>query len=416
MVYPLVLRQENQLTLIAAWRNLLFENLKALPPDAILRLIAEHRDDPRDDKIDLGVGVYRDEHGNTPVMTAVKKAERWLVEAQASKAYLGSGGDPQFNIEMQSLIFGAAGTGKERLTTLQTPGGSGSLRVAAGLILRARPNASVWASDPTWANHVPLLGGAGISLQSYPYYDADSNSIRFAEMLETLQAAPKGDIVLLHGCCHNPTGMDLDEAQWQDVAGVVIERELIPFIDIAYQGLANGVDEDALVPRIFLDRVPEMIVAASCSKNFGLYRDRVGSLSLLSDSVETAVKVRSQAMNIVRTMYSMPPDHGAAVVSHILADDALRAEWLDEVDAMRIRLKEMRALLGAALRDRSPGHDFSHIERANGMFSFLGVTAGQVERLKKDYGVYMVDSSRINVAGITRENVDHLADAIAAVL
>lgn len=400
----------------APWRHSLFENLKALPPDAILRLIAEHRDDPRENKIDLGVGVYRDENGNTPVMSAVKKAERWLVDNQTTKTYLGSGGDPQFNVEMQSLIFGTAETGNDRLTTLQTPGGSGSLRVAAGLILRARPNASVWASEPTWANHVPLLGGAGISLQAYPYYDAERSSIRFADMLETLQAAPKGDIVLLHGCCHNPTGMDLDREQWQDVARVVAERDLIPFIDIAYQGLANGIDEDAFAPRHFVGRVPEMIVAASCSKNFGLYRDRVGSLSLLSDSVETSVKVRSQAMNIVRTMYSMPPDHGAAVVRHILADDGLRAEWNAEVDAVRKRLKEMRALLTAALRDKAPGHDFSHIERAHGMFSFLGVSAAQVEQLKKDHGVYMVDSSRINVAGITRDNVEYLAASIAAVL
>ena len=394
----------------------MFENLKALPPDAILRLIAEHRDDPRDSKIDLGVGVYRDEHGNTPVMSAVKKAERWLVETQTTKTYLGSGGDPQFNAEMQALIFGTAETGNDRLTTLQTPGGSGSLRVAAGLILRARPNASVWASEPTWANHVPLLGGAGISLQTYPYYDPARNSIRFGEMLKALQVAPKGDIVLLHGCCHNPTGMDLDTEQWQDVARVVVERNLIPFIDIAYQGLADGIDEDAFAPRHFVGRVPELIVSASCSKNFGLYRDRVGSLTLLSDSVATSVKVRSQAMNIVRTMYSMPPDHGAAVVQRILGDDDLRAEWTAEVDAVRKRLKDMRALLSAALRDKAPGHDFSHVERANGMFSFLGISAAQVEQLKRDYGVYMVDSSRINVAGITRQNVEYLAESIAAVL
>lgn len=394
----------------------MFENLKALPPDAILRLIAEHTDDTRENKIDLGVGVYRDEHGNTPVMSAVKKAERWLVENQTTKTYLGSAGDPQFNVGMQSLIFGTSEAANDRLTTLQTPGGSGSLRVAAGLILRARPNASVWASEPTWANHVPLLGGAGISLQTYPYYDPESKSIRFAEMLEALRSAPMGDIVLLHGCCHNPTGMDLDTEQWRDLAQVVSERDLIPFIDIAYQGLANGIDEDAFAPRLFVGHVPELIVSASCSKNFGLYRDRVGSLSLLSDSAGTAAKVRSQAMNIVRTMYSMPPDHGAAVVRHILSNDGLRAEWNAEVDAVRKRLKEMRGLLTAALRDKAPDHDFSHIERANGMFSFLGTSAAQVEQLKKDYGVYMVDSSRINVAGITRDNVEYLADSIAAVL
>jgi aspartate/tyrosine/aromatic aminotransferase len=235
-------------------------------------------------------------------------------------------------------------------------------------------------------------------------------------MLETLQSAPRGDIVLLHGCCHNPTGMDLDTEQWREVARVVCERELIPFIDIAYQGLANGIDEDAFAPRLFVGRVPELIVSASCSKNFGLYRDRVGSLSLLSDSAGTATKVRTQAMNIVRTMYSMPPDHGAAVVRLILANDGLRAEWSAEVDAVRQRLKAMRRLLTAALLERAPDHDFSHIERANGMFSFLGSSAAQVEQLKKDYGVYMVDSSRINVAGITRGNVEYLAESIAAVL
>jgi aspartate/tyrosine/aromatic aminotransferase len=210
--------------------------------------------------------------------------------------------------------------------------------------------------------------------------------------------------------------MDLDVQQWQDVARVVAERDLIPFIDIAYQGLANGIDEDAFAPRHLVGRVPEMIVAASCSKNFGLYRDRVGSLSLLSESAETAVTVRSQAMNVVRTMYSMPPDHGAACVRRILAEDGLRAEWLAEVDAVRKRLKKMRGLLTAALADKAPDRDFSHIDRANGMFSFLGVSADQVEKLKKDYGVYMVDSSRINVAGITRGNVEYLADSIAAVL
>jgi aspartate/tyrosine/aromatic aminotransferase len=394
----------------------LFENLKTLPPDAILKLINEHRDDPREMKIDLGVGVFRDESGRTPVLGSVKKAERWLIDEQSTKTYLGSGGDPHFCAAMQALIFGERSADNDRLTTLQTPGGSGSLRVAAGLILRARPDASVWASDPTWANHVPLLGGAGISLQAYPYYDAERKVIRFEQMLETLNAAPRGDIVLLHGCCHNPTGMDLGRDQWEELAGVVADRGLLPFIDIAYQGFAEGLDDDAFAPRFFLDRVPEMIVSASCSKNFGLYRERVGTLSILSDSSATAARVRSQAMNIVRTMYSMPPDHGAAVVGRILTDAKLREEWLAELEGMRNRLKEMRALLAAALREKAAGSDFSHIERANGMFSFLGVTAAQVERLKSDFGVYMVDSSRVNVAGITRGNVGYLAASIAAVL
>jgi aspartate aminotransferase len=393
----------------------LFENLKALPPDAILRLIAEHQDDPREHKVDLGVGVYRDEHGRTPVLHCVKKAERRLLEQQETKAYLGSGGNPQFNALMQALMFGDAGAESDRIVTLQTPGGSGSLRVAAGLILRAKPDVSVWTSDPTWANHVPLLGGAGVNLEVYPYYDPRSRSIRFGDMLDALQNIPAGDIVLLHGCCHNPTGMDPDPSQWREIAEVIASRRLLPFIDFAYQGFSEGLQEDALPVRLLSDRVPEMIVSSSCSKNFGLYRERVGSLSLVSENASAAAVVRSQAYNIVRTMYSMPPDHGAAIVAAILGDAKLRTEWLEELGAMRMRLKGMRELLGMALREKAPAHDFSHIERGRGMFSFLGISAEQVARLKSEFGVYMVDSSRINVAGITRNNIDYLAASIAKV-
>ncbi|MGH8192818.1 MAG: aromatic amino acid transaminase [Woeseiaceae bacterium] len=394
----------------------MFQNLNPLPADAILRLIAEQKDDPRDDKIDLGVGVYRDANGHTPILETVKQAERRLIDAQTSKTYLGSGGNPAFNEAMQSMIFGGAGDGSNRITTLQTPGGSGSLRVAAGLILRARPEATVWASDPTWANHVPLLGGAGIRLEKYPYYEAEGKTVRFAEMLDTLQRMPQGDIVLLHGCCHNPTGMDLTTEQWREVAGVIAKRGLLPFIDIAYQGFAEGLEEDTFPVRHLFDRVPEMIVSSSCSKNFGLYRDRVGSLSVVSADAATAATIRSQAFNIVRTLYSMPPDHGAAIVNCILRDDELRAAWLAELAGMRKRLQAMRALLRAALKEQAPGQDFSHLERGRGMFSFLGVSPAQVERLKSEFGVYMVDSSRINVAGITPANVGRLAAAIAAVL
>jgi aspartate/tyrosine/aromatic aminotransferase len=393
-----------------------FENLKALPPDAILRLIAEHQNDPRKQKIDLGVGVYRDEHGATPVLDAVKKAERLLVDGQATKAYLGSGGDPVFNDAMQRLMFGDAASGNERIATVQTPGGSGSLRVAAGLILRAMPDVSVWTSDPTWANHVPLLGGAGVKLKTYPYYDTQHRAIRFDAMLDTLNGIPAGDIVLLHGCCHNPTGMDLDRGQWREVAALIESRGLLPFIDFAYQGFAEGLEEDAYPVRLMFERVPEMIVSSSCSKNFGLYRERVGSLSLVAVDAAATATVRSQVFNIIRTMYSMPPDHGAAVVASILTDPELRTEWLAELLAMRSRLKETRKLLVASLRDKAPAHDFSHIERGNGMFSFLGVSGEQVARLKSEFGVYMVDSSRINVAGITRRNIAYLGESIAAVL
>jgi aspartate/tyrosine/aromatic aminotransferase len=393
----------------------MFETLQMMPADAILGLIAEYSDDPRPAKIDLGVGVYRDANGSTPILNSVKKAEERLLASQASKAYLGTAGDPQFNARIQELAFADSVDG-QRLVTIQTPGGSGSLRVAAGLLLRARDAVSVWVSEPTWANHVPLLGGAGLDLKPYPYYDTDRHVIDVDGMLEALRAAPAGDAVLLHACCHNPSGLDPSEDDWRAIIDVIVERELLPFIDMAYQGFARGVDEDAFAIRELAARVPEMIVCNSCSKNFGLYRDRVGSLSLLAADTATRDVLSSQANNYVRTLYSMPPDHGAAVVSIILGDDALRNEWLEEVAAMRGRLEAMRALLCDALQAKSPARDFSHLARATGMFCFLGITPAEVERLKKDFGVYLVDSSRINVAGITEQNVDHLADAIAAVI
>ncbi len=394
----------------------MFETLNALPPDAILVLVGEHQDDPRDNKIDLGIGVYRDASGQTPILDVVKKAERHVVDTQATKTYLGSGGNHGFNDAIQALIFGDSAAGEDRITTFQTPGGSGSLRVAADLIMRAKPGSTMWASDPTWANHVPLLGSAGLELKSYPYYDAEQKIICFDEMMNTLNSIPNGDLVLLHGCCHNPTGMDLTRDQWQSVADVVVERDLIPYIDIAYQGFADGLEEDAYPVRLMFEKVPEMVVSSSCSKNFALYRDRVGSLSVISSDGKTTAALRTQALNIVRTMYSMPPDHGAAVVSHILNDSGLRKEWLVELRGMRERLKEMRALLGTALRESAPDHDFSHIERANGMFCFVGISPEQVDRIKSDAGVYIVNSSRINIAGITKDNVEHLAESIAAVL
>lgn len=394
----------------------MFETLDALPADAILKLIAEHNADTRSNKVDLGVGVYRDEDGSTPIPTAVKKAEQSLVDTQTTKAYLGSAGDEVFNAEMQRMTFGDAWSDSDRLTTVQTPGGSGSLRIAAGVILRARPDADVWVSDPTWNNHVPLLGGAGLSLKTYPYYDAAANRLRFEEMMETLNGIPAGDIVLFHGCCHNPTGMDPGREQWDEIAKVVAARGLIPFVDIAYQGLAHGLEEDRYAIEILAKEADEMLVSTSCSKNFALYRDRVGTLSILSKTRAVNAKVRSQMLQIVRTMYSVPPDHGCAVVSHILRDESLRSEWRDELDGMRGRLDGVRQMLVDALAERAPNHDFSHIVAANGMFSFLGVTVEQVQRLKSEFGVYLVDSGRINVAGITRANVGYLADAIAAVV
>ena len=393
----------------------MFESLQLLPPDAIIGLIAEYRNDPREPKVDLGIGVYRNAAGETPVLDVVKRAEQRLVDTQTSKTYIGSAGPADFNEAMRHITF--AGTvANDRVAMLQTPGGSGSLRVAAGVILRARPDATIWASNPTWANHVPLLGGAGLDLKPYAYYDEEKKALDFDGMLDSLRKIPKGDIVLLHTCCHNPTGIDPDESQWRAIADIIVERELLPFVDIAYQGFATDLDADAFPIRELAGRVPEMIVANSCSKNFGLYRDRVGALFVVAADSKGRDVVQSQANNVVRTMYSMPPDHGAAVVAMILNDDELRADWIEELTEMRERLRDMQQLLHDALREEAPDHDFSHLVRARGMFCFLGVSPGQVGRLKTDHAVYMVDSSRINIAGITADNVGHIAKSVAAVL
>jgi aspartate/tyrosine/aromatic aminotransferase len=313
------------------------------------------------------------------------------------------------------MIFGS-GEWNDRLVTIQTPGGSGSLRVAAGLISRAKAGASIWVSEPTWANHVPLIGSAGLQLEQYPYYDTQRHMIRIDDMLSQLRQVPAGDVVLLHACCHNPSGLDPSEEQWRAIADVIVERGLTPFVDMAYQGFATGLDADAFIIRHLASRVPELIVSSSCSKNFGLYRDRVGSLSLLLADAKSRDNVNSQVNSLVRTLYSMPPDHGAAVVALILNDDALCQQWQNELQEMRVRLREMRVLLNDALRESAPAHDFSHLIRATGMFCFLGLSPEQIATLKTDHGVYMVDSSRMNIAGVTAENVAYLAKSIAATL
>ena len=393
----------------------MFESMQAAPADAILGLITEHQNDSRPQKVDLGVGVFRTADGETPVLNVVKQAEQRLVDTQQSKAYIGTAGDPLFNAAMQELAF-ADSCDPDRLMTIQAPGGSGSLRVAASLILRAREGANVWVSEPTWANHIPLLGGAGLKLQDYPYYDTDKHVIQIDAMLEALSKIPPGDLVLLHACCHNPSGLDPTEEEWRAITDVIVERELVPFIDMAYQGFAKDLRSDAFAVRHLASRVPEMIVSNSCSKNFGLYRDRVGTLSVLTADAATRDVVYSQVNNVVRTIYSVPPDHGAVVVNLILNDPELKAAWRIELAEMRGRLQEMRIMLNDALMTKAPDHDFSHLVRAVGMFCFLGITPEQVQRLKQDYGVYMVNSSRINIAGITAANVNYLAESIAAVL
>ncbi len=395
----------------------MFESLEKLAPDPILGLIAAYNEDSRADKVDLGAGVYRDEAGDTPVLRSVKAAEAVVLDTQASKTYTGSDGAADFNQHMQALLLGAdhPAVRDGRAWTIQTPGGSGALRVAAWLILRARENARVWVSDPTWANHIPLLGSTGLQLETYPYYDVSTRGIRFDDMMAALKAVPNGEIVLLHATCHNPTGADLEQAQWDAVADLMEEKSLLPFFDMAYLGFAGPLEEDAANVRRFAERFPEMILASSCSKNFGLYRDRVGALTVVSSSSANAEASWSQAVNIVRRIYSVPPNHGASVVATILADESLRTQWIGQLDAMRARLQGNRRALTEALAGVDTGRDFSHVAAGFGMFSILGLSQEEVGRIRDEFGVYMVSSSRINVAGISRANIDYLVKAIAGV-
>lgn len=396
----------------------MFEILNALPPDPILGLMAKYREDTRKHKIDLGVGVFRTEAGTTPVLDCVKRAETWLLENEDSKTYVGPAGDLRFNRLMTELAFGAEHPAllAERVTLMQTPGGCGALRVAAEFIRRVNSRARLWASDPTWANHIPLLGDAGIEIRSYRYYDYGAHQIRFAEMLEDLQQAQAGDYVLLHACCHNPCGADLRREQWQQIATLVLEKGLIPFVDMAYQGFGDGLDEDAYGLRLLAAQVPEMLVAVSCSKNFGLYRERVGAVGVLVQDAAQSPVVASHIMSIVRGIYSMPPSHGARIVAHILDHTQFRQAWEEELRAMRERITGMRKALVASMREAGLGQRFDFITTEKGMFSFLGLTEQDVARLASEHAVYMVGSSRINVAGLNTDNLEPFCTAVRQVL
>ena len=396
----------------------MFETLEVLPRDAILGIMALFREDQYAGKIDLSVGVYQDENGNTPILECVRRGELQVLEAQQTKSYVAIAGNAGFNAGMETLLFGADHPALRdgRVSTVQTPGGSGGLCVAAHLILRAQPDARVWLSDPSWPNHLPLLRLAGLKLEQYPYYDYENHRIDFDAMLKALEKLDAGELVLLHGCCHNPSGADLSREQWQTLAELFERRGIVPFIDIAYQGLSQGLDEDAFGVRLMAERLPEVVVVASCSKNLGLYRERVGAVSVVSTNSDAAKLALSNASNVARGIYSMPPDHGAAIVAAVLHDDALRALWIEELGEMRNRLNDLRRLLVDKLVERHSPIDFSFIAQERGMFSFLGISREQVVRLREEFHVYMVESSRINVAGVNRSNADTVADAIVAVL
>ncbi len=395
----------------------MLDTLEQLPPDSILGLAAECRADPNPDKVDLTVGVYMDESGVTPVFEAVQQAQQALVAEETTKVYMPPAGDPLFNEGMRKLVFGqdSAALAEGRISSIQAPGGCGALRIGAEIVQAASPGTRVWVSDPTWPVHIPLLGSVGLQFETYRYYEPDSHGVDFDGMVADLKKAGAGDIVLLHGCCHNPCGADLAQEQWAVIAEMAEHQGFTPFIDIAYQGLGDGLDPDAAGLRMLAERVPEMIVAASCSKNMGLYRERTGiSLFVCRDSAN-ADAVFSQAAVAARRVYSMPPAHGAILAGRILSDPALDAVWRDELARMCERINGLRAALVTRLAgvcDR----DFGFIQREKGMFSFLGLSAEQAQRLRAEHSVYMLDSSRINVAGINAGNVDYLARAVAAVL
>lgn len=394
----------------------MLEAVLPLPPDPILGLIGAYQRDPNADKVDLGAGVYRDSSGATPVFAAVRSAEQRLLAAQRTKSYVAPPGDPAFIRGVTTQLFGGEHPALTdgRVGAVQAPGGCGALRLGAELIQRLRPGTGLWLSTPTWANHEPLLGDAGLKIHAYPYYDFEAHAIDFDAMHATLSQRGRDDVVLLHGCCHNPCGADLTHAQWDAVGDLALERGFTPFIDIAYHGLGDGLDDDGYGVRTFAERLPELLVAYSCSKNFGLYRERAGLVCALTPSPETASAARSQLNSIARGIYSMPPAHGAGIVGRILDDEELTASWRDELTGMRARVLDMRRLFTE--RMAAHGADFGFIADERGLFSFLGITEEQVARLREQYSVYLLASSRINVAGITEGNVDYLADSLAAVL
>ncbi len=396
----------------------MFEVLPQLPADPILGLSAAFKTDTSATKVDLGVGVYKDEQGNTPILSSVAKAQTRLLERETSKTYISPQGVPGFVDGMLKLLLGNDNRAllSDRIAAVQSPGGCGALRILAELLVRCDKDATVWVSDPTWANHIPLLGDAGLTIKTYPYFDTSDGSIKFEQMIDTLKTAKKGDIVLLHGCCHNPTGADLTQSQWQEVASVLLSNELLPFVDIAYQGFGEGLDEDAYGLRLLASKMPEMVIAASCSKNFGLYRERVGLAAIISKDSQTRQVTQSQIQSVARAIYSMPPSYGGALVDIILNDESLKAEWQSEVKDMRERMTNLRHLLVDKLHANGAERDFSFVKKQKGMFSYLCISGEQVRAVRASHSVYFVDSSRVNIAGISQSNVDYLADALVSVL
>jgi aspartate aminotransferase len=396
----------------------MLETLQPLPEDPLLGVMAAYRRDPDARKVDLGVGVYKTEDGETPIPAAVAAAMARSAGSQKTKVYVGQGGNERFNRAMLELVFGIDHPALKdgRAAALQAPGGCGALRLGAELVNIARPGATLHLSNPTWANHVPLMGNAGLKIGTYPYFDRATGGVDVPAMLAHLEQLPAGDLVLLHGCCHNPTGADLSPADWDAVAAVLLRRGLVPFVDIAYQGLGDGLEADAYGARLMVEQLPEVIMAVSCSKNFGLYRERTGATFVISPSAERTGLAMGQLRKIARGMYSMPPDHGAELVALVWEDAALRRQWIDELEAMRRRVEELRGLLVDGLKALRPEVDYSFVQRQKGMFSLLPLDGAQIRRLRDEHHLYLPGDGRINVAGISRRNVGYVAQSLAAVI
>ena len=393
-----------------------FDAIGRVPGDPILGLMEAYAQDTNPRKFDLGVGVYKDAQGLTPIPEAVKIAEARLVESQDTKTYIGGHGNPLFGKVINELVLGADSKliAEQRAGATQTPGGTGALRLAADFIAQCLPGKGVWLSNPTWPIHETIFATAGVKVSHYPYVGSD-NRLDVDAMLAVLNEVPKGDVVLLHACCHNPTGFDLSHDDWQRVLDVVRNRNLLPLIDFAYQGFGDGLEQDAWSTRLFAAELPELLITSSCSKNFGLYRDRTGALIVCAKTADKLIDIRSQLANIARNLWSTPPDHGAAVVATILADPELKARWADEVEAMRLRIAQLRSGLVEALEPHGLRERFAHIGVQRGMFSYTGLSPEQVKQLREHHSVYMVSSGRANVAGIDATRLALLAEAIASV-
>lgn len=383
--------------------------------DGILQLAQDYRADPRQEKIDLGIGVFRDAKGNTPIMGAVRAAEEKLLSESSSKAYLGPVGDLIYLRELATLALGESGN-DETVVRLQTPGGCGALRVGLELVKQGDPDATVWVPSPTWPNHIPMVGSAGLGFKEYPYFDRASGTVDVQAMIDAVAKIPAGDVILLHGCCHNPTGADLSEQEWQSLSKIIAERGILPFVDMAYQGFGDSLEGDAQGMRAVFDAVPEAILTYSCSKNFGLYNERTAMLLVKCESEANAVHTLALLKKLTRVNYSMPPNHGAAIVRTILTDAELTQSWKTELDQMRQRVVELRQHLSRAFRDAGFQTRFDFLIGNKGMFSMLGISRDEVAVLRRDYAVYMTDDSRINIAGLQSAQIPALVQAIGRVI